>query len=103
MPLRESTIKRLMGTKEEVTNWFDKVRENYAKTMLTESTSLDDTELGSPYKQLERIDSQEIKHGLIFYMTANKKSDVALPGQIPDIELRLESVLVSLLQTSIPE
>lgn len=91
-----------MGTTEEVSGWFDRVRESYDKTMFTKSTALDDTEIGSPYAQLERINSQEKKQGLIFYMTANRKSDDVLPGKIPDIELRPESVFVSLLETSIP-
>lgn len=102
MPLIESTLKRLMGTKEEVSGWFDRARESYAKTMFTKSTALDDTELGSPYAQLDRINGQEKKQGLVFYMTAKEKSDDFLPGRIPDIEVRLESVFVSLLETSIP-
>lgn len=102
MALQESTIKRLTGTKEEVSAWFDRVRESYEKTMFTKSTALDDTELGSPYAQLERINGQEKKQGFVFYMTAKQESTDLIPGQIPNISLRLESVFVSLIETSTP-
>ena len=87
----EIKIKKLQGTVNEISDWLKGISDKYKSIMLTEVSPLD-TSIGSPSQQLERINKQTVKSGVIYYMSAS--SQPAFPGAMADIKMKLHSVWV---------